>query len=64
MITDPKQYLIEQEQARKEYLQGLSVEESVRLLESLVTSGLVEEFTFLDDQPIGIALSIKNARKR
>lgn len=64
MITNPKQYLFEQEQAREQYLQALSLEESVRLLESLLTSGLVEEFTFSDDQPIALAMSIKNARKR
>ena len=64
MIINPKQYLLEQEQARKEFLQGLSQEESVRLLENLLTSGLVEEFSFSDQQPIALAMSIQNARKR
>ena len=64
MITNPKQYLLEQEQAREEFLLGLSQEESVRLLEDLLTSGLAEEFTFSDHRPISLAMSIQNARKR
>ncbi|MBI3596010.1 MAG: hypothetical protein HY203_02520 [Nitrospirae bacterium] len=64
MITHPKQYLAEQEKARKDYLERLSVEESVRILESLLTSGLAEEFRFSDDQPVSLAVSIRNARKR
>ncbi len=64
MITNPKQFLLEQEQAREAYLGSLSEEESVRLLESLLTSGLVEEFTFSDHQPMALAMSIKNAGKR
>ena len=64
MIINPKKYLLEQEQARGEFLRGLSQEESVRLLEELLTSGLVEEFSFSDPQPISLAKSIQNARKR
>lgn len=64
MIINPKKFLLEQEQTRKEFLQGLSLEGSVRLLEDLLTSGLVEEFTFSDHRPVALALSIRNARKR
>lgn len=64
MITNPKEYLLEQERAREEFLRGLSEEESVRLLEDLLRSGLVEEFTFSDHRPIALAMSIRHARKR
>ena len=64
MIINPKQYFLEQEQARGKFLQGLSQEESVRLLEDLLMSGLVEEFSFSDQQPIALAMGIQNARKR
>ncbi len=64
MIKNPKKYLLEQERLRKDYLKSLTEEESVRLLESLLTSGLVEEFSFPDHQPIALAILIQNAKKR
>ena len=64
MITNPKQYLGVQGRAREEFLRRLSQEESVRLLESLLTSGLVEEFTFSDHQPVALAITIRHARER
>ncbi len=64
MIKNPKQYLLEQERAHEKFLRGLSQEESVHLLEDLLTSGLVEEFTFPDHRPLALAMSIKDARKR
>ena len=64
MIRDPKKYLAEQEQERKKFLVELTQEESVHLLEDLLSSGLIQEFTFSDHQPIALAMSIQNARKQ
>lgn len=64
MITKPKQFLLEQELERERFLKRLGEKESVQLLESLLTSGLVEEFTFSDHQPMALAMSIKYARKQ
>lgn len=64
MIKNSKQFVEEEKRTREEYLRGLSLEESVRQLENLLTSGLIEEFTFSDSQPLSLALAIKHARKR
>lgn len=64
MIKNPTQFLKEQQQEREKYLKSMKITQSVHLLESLLTSGLLEEFKFSDDQPMGLARSIKNARKR
>lgn len=64
MITNPRKVLLEQERERALYLRGLSEEEAIGLLESLLTSGLLEEFTFSDHQPMALAMSIQNARRK
>lgn len=64
MIKNPDRYRIEAKEAREAYLRGLTVEDSVRLLENLLRSRLLEEFKFSEDRPMSLALSIRNARKR
>ncbi len=64
VIREPERYRVEEEKARAEYLRRLSVEESVFLLESLLTSGLAEEFSFADQRPVALAVAIKRQRGR
>jgi hypothetical protein len=60
MIKNPKQYLRESEQARAEYLQGLSYEESAAITEQMLSSELFRALKFSDDDcPYALAMQIK-----
>ena len=60
MIKNPKQYLIESEQERAEYLQGLTYEESAVITEQMLSSKLLRQLKFSDDDhPYALAMQIK-----
>jgi hypothetical protein len=60
MIKNPKQYLIESERARAEYLQELTYEESAAITEQMLSSELLRSFKFSDDDhPYALAMQIK-----
>ncbi|MBU1261930.1 hypothetical protein KKG61_07665 [bacterium] len=61
MIKNPKQYLIESERERQEYLQFITYDESAAITEGMLSSKMLRQFKFSDDNPC--ALSIQLRRK-
>ena len=60
MIKNPKQYLIESERERAEYLQGLTYKESAVITEQMLSSKLLRQLKFSDDDhPYALAMQIK-----
>ncbi|MBU0478248.1 hypothetical protein KKC91_06745 [bacterium] len=60
MIKNPEQYLIESERERAEYLQGLTYEESAFITEQMLSSKLLRQLKFSDDdRPYALAMQIK-----
>ena len=66
MIKNPKQYLIESERERAKYLQGLTYEESAVITEQMLSSKLLRQLKFSDDDhhPCALAMQIKRRQAR
>ncbi len=64
MITHPNQYAEEQAQERERFLRALTPDQAARLLESLLTSGLLQDWQFADHRPTSLAITIARARQR
>lgn len=64
MITHPDQYAAEQARERERFLRSLTPEQAARLLESLLTSGLLHDWRFADHRPSSLAITIARARQR
>jgi hypothetical protein len=64
MITHPEQYAVEQARERERFLRSLTPEHAARLLESLLTSGLLRDWQFTDHRPTSLAITIARARQR
>lgn len=60
MIKNPKKYLIESEQERARYLQSLTYEESAAITEEMLSSKLLKQLKFSDDDyPCALAIQIR-----
>lgn len=64
MIIHPEKYAVEQARERERFLRSLTPEQSARLLESLLTSGLLRDWRFTDHRPTSLAIAITRARQR
>ena len=62
MIKNPKQYLIKSERERAEYLQGLTYKESAAITEQMLSSKLLSQFKFGDDDhPCALIIQLKGS---
>lgn len=64
MITRPDQYTAEQAREREQFLRSLTPEQTARLMENLLTSGLLNDWRFTDHRPFSLAITIARARQR
>jgi len=63
MIKNPKQYLKESEQEKAKYLQGLSYEESAAITKQMLSSKLLTQLKFSDDDhPHALIIQLKGSQ--
>lgn len=64
MITHPDRFAEEQARERERFLRSLTTDQAARMLESLLTSGLLRDWQFADHRPTSLAITIARARQR